>query len=109
MDDPFTGMTRVLEATLDATAQGPGDMTARVRSALGDTRPDEFTEIVMMLKNSRCLDVTAERDEAGKPVIVSINGITTRGLRELQRASQAPQQVEACPTDPEDGRMGFGV
>lgn len=107
--DTQTGMRRILEATLNAVADGPGDMTARVREAMSDASPEEFTELVMLLKNSRCLDVTVERDEAGDPVISSINGIMNRGLRELQRSYQEPQNVHACPTDGEEGRMGFDV
>lgn len=98
----------MLQATLDAEAQGPGDMTARVRASMEDTSPEDFSEIVWMLKSARCLDVTeGPRTEEGKKVIASINGITTRGLRELQKGSQAPAAVHSCPTDGDDGRLGF--
>ncbi len=109
MIDVQTGMVRILQAVLDAEAQGPGDMTARVRTAMEDTPGDQFTELVMMLKSSRCLDVSAERTETGQPVITSINGITTRGLRELQKASQEPTAMHSCPTDGDEGRLGFDV
>ena len=107
MIDTQTGMVRILQATLDAEAQGPGDMTARVRTAMHDTPAEQFTELVMLLKSSRCLDVAAERTETGEPVITAIKGITTRGLRELQKASQEATAVHSCPTDGDEGRLGF--
>ncbi len=107
MIDVQEGMVRVLQATLDAEAEGPGDLTPRVRTAMHDAGSDEFTELVMMLKGSRCLDVVAERTEDGKPVIARIKGLTTRGLRVLQEASEAASAVHSCPTDGDDGRMGF--
>jgi hypothetical protein len=108
MIDVQEGMVRVLQATLDAEAEGPGDLTARVRTAMQDASADQFTELVMMLKSSRCLDVVAERTEDGKPVISRIRGLTTRGLRVLQEASEAATAVHSCPTDGDDGHMGFG-
>lgn len=107
MIDVQEGMVRVLQATLDAEAEGPGDLTARVRTAMQDAPPEQFTDLVMMLKGSRCLDVVAERTEDGKPVISRIKGLTTRGLRVLQQASEAATAVHSCPTDGDDGRMGF--
>lgn len=107
MIDVQEGMVRVLQATLDAEAEGPGDLTARVRTAMQDASADQFTELVMMLKGSRCLDVVAERTEDGKPVISRIRGLTTRGLRVLQEASEAATAVHSCPTDGDDGHMGF--
>jgi hypothetical protein len=107
MSDVREGMVRVLQATLDAEAEGPGDLTARIRNAMQDAPAEQFTELVMMLKGSRCLDVVAERTEDGKPVIARIKGLTTRGLKVLQEASEAPTAVHSCPTDGDDGRMGF--
>lgn len=97
----------MLQATLDAEAEGPGDLTSRVRTAMQDAPAEQFTDLVMMLKSSRCLDVVAERTEDGKPVISRIKGLTTRGLRVLQQASEAATAVHSCPTDGDDGRMGF--
>ena len=109
MTDSQAGMARLLEAVLEAEAQGPGDLTARVRTAMNDVPEDQFTDLVMMLKSSRCLDVTAERTESGEPVVKSINGLTTRGMRVLQTAFDPPNAVHACPTEPEEGRLGvFG-
>jgi hypothetical protein len=107
MDDVQDGMVRVLQATLDAEAEGPGDLTSRIRTAMQDASPEQFTDLVILLKNSRCLDVVAERDGDGKPVISRIKGLTTRGLRVLQQASEAAAAVHSCPTDGDDGRMGF--
>jgi hypothetical protein len=107
MIDVQEGMVRVLQATLDAEAEGPGDLTSRVRTAMQDAPAEQFTDLVMMLKSSRCLDVVAERTEDGKPVISRIKGLTTRGLRVLQQASEAATAVHSCPTDGDDGRMGF--
>ncbi len=107
MSDTQAGMVRILQATLDAESEGPGDLTPRVRTALVDTPDDKYTEIVMLLKSSRCLEVIAERTENGTPVIAKIKGITTRGLRELQKAAQEATAQHSCPTDGDDGRMGF--
>jgi hypothetical protein len=107
MIDTQDGMVRMLQATLDAESQGPGDLTERVRSAMDDLPTDQFTDLAMMLKSSRCLNVVAERNDSGEPVLSSIKGITTRGLRELQKASEAPRAVHSCPTDGEEGRLGF--
>lgn len=108
MIDVQTGMVQVLQAVLDAEGQGPGDLTPRVYGTFADTPPGEVTELILMLKSSRCLDVTeGERTETGARTVASINSITTRGLRELQRAQQAPAQVHSCPTDGDDGRLGF--
>lgn len=107
MTDVQEGMVRVLQATLDAESEGPGDLTSRIRTAMSDTAPEQFADLVMMLKSSRCLDVVAERTEDGKPVISKIKGLTTRGLKVLQEASEEPSTYHACPTDGDDGRMGF--
>ncbi|HEX2180445.1 MAG TPA: hypothetical protein VHL54_13175 [Actinomycetota bacterium] len=107
MIDAQTGMVRMLQATLDAVGQGPGDLTERVRSAMDDVPADQITALAMMLKSSRCLEITAERTEAGEPVVTAIKGNTTRGLRELQKASLPPTAVHSCPTDGEDGRLSF--
>lgn len=107
MIDTQEGMVRVLQATLDAAAEGPGDLTPRIRTAMADAPPDQFTDLVMMLKSSRCLEVVSERTEDGKPVISRIKGLTTRGLRVLQEASEAATAVHSCPTDGDDGHMGF--
>lgn len=107
MIDVQEGMVRVLQATLDAEAEGPGDLTARVRTAMQDAPPELFADLVLMLKGSRCLDVVAERTEDGRPVISRIKGLTTRGLRVLQEAAEAATAVHSCPTDGDDGHMGF--
>ena len=107
MIDVQTGMVRMLQATLDAVGQGPGDLTERIRNAMDDVPGDQFTELAMMLKSGRFLEVTAERSESGQPVVKAINGITTRGLRELQKSALPPTAVHSCPTDGEDGRLGF--
>lgn len=107
MIDVQEGMVRVLQATLDAESEGPGDLTSRIRTAMQDAPPEQFTDLVMMLKSSRCLDVVADRTEDGKPVISRIKGLTTRGLRVLQEASEAATTFHSCPTDGDDGRMGF--
>lgn len=107
MIDVQEGMVRVLQATLEAEAEGPGDLTSRIRTAMAGASPDQFTELVMMLKSSRCLEVVLDRDEDGKPVISRIKGLTTRGLKVLQEASEAPTAVHSCPTDGDDGHMGF--
>lgn len=107
MVDPQAGMVQILQATLDAEGQGPGDLTERVRTATQEIPAEQFTDLVMMLKSSRCLDVVAERNESGQPVVTAIKSITTRGLRELQKAFQEPTEQHSCPTDGEEGRLGF--
>ena len=106
MTDAQAGMARILQAVLEAEAEGPGDLTARVRAAMHDVSDDQFTDLVMMLKSSRCLDVTVGGGN-GEPAVKSINGLTTRGLRVLQTAFDPPTAVHACPTEPEEGRLGF--
>lgn len=107
MIDTQVAMVQVLQATLDAEGEGPGDLTKRVRQSSADLSPEQFTETVLLLKASRCLDVTeGPRTDEGR-TIESINSITTRGLRELQKASMGSMQVHSCPTDGDDGNLGL--
>lgn len=108
-EDPRIGMLRILQAIVDAQSQGPaGDLMEAVRMEMNDVPMDEWQDLVWTLRSSRCLEVTeGPRTDEGRRVISSINGVTTRGLRELQKASAPPRDVHACPTDGNDGAMGF--
>lgn len=108
-EDPRIGMLRIMQAVVEAQSNGPGtDVTQAVRTEMSDVSEREWQDLVWTLKMSRCLDVTeGPRAEDGPKVIASINGLTTRGLRELQKASTPPRQQHSCPTDGNDGDMGF--
>ncbi|MGQ0678295.1 MAG: hypothetical protein ACT4OM_01315 [Actinomycetota bacterium] len=97
------GMLRIMQAVIDT----PDTALEAVRSEMRDM-PDQWEDLVWMLKMSRLIDVTeGDPGEGGRRTIASINGLTTRGLRELQRSYSPPQQVHSCPTDGNDGHMGF--
>lgn len=105
--DQQAAMVAILQAVVDLQAEGPADLTQRLPEAVPDIPPEDFRELVVTLKFSRCLDATLSDGPDGKKSIESINGITTRGLRELQKSWQAPAAQHSCPTDGGDGRIGF--
>ena len=107
MDLP-TGQLEVLRRTIEKLGQP--DLTEAVKREMGGlgVGEDEFNDIVMSLKMSRCLEVVeGPRTESGGRTVESIKNITTRGLRILQQAPE-PAEVESCPVDPADMQMGFG-
>jgi hypothetical protein len=110
MIDSRMGQLEILQTVVDAQAKGPGNLTEAVHDQLANlgVQDDQYLDMVMTLKMSRCLDVTeGARSEDGGRVIESINGITTRGLRVLQQASEPPMELHSCPTDGDEGRLGF--
>lgn len=105
--DRQAAMVGILQAVVDLQAAGADNLTQRLLEAVPDVSPEDFRDLVVMLKNSRCLDATLSDGPDGKKSIESVNGITTRGLRELQKSWQAPPVQHSCPTDGDDGRLGF--
>lgn len=106
--DPQTAMIDILQAVMDLQAEAPGaDLTQKLPDAVPHLPPDEFRNLVVMLKSSRCLDATLSEGPDGKKTVESIKGLTTRGMRELQKSWQAPPAQHSCPTDGNDGRIGF--
>lgn len=110
MIDARIGQLEILQTVVDALAKGPCELTEVVHDQMVKlgVPADQYLDMVIMLKMSRCLDVTeGPRTEDGGRVIESINGITTRGLRVLQQASEPPMEMHSCPTDGDEGRLGF--
>jgi hypothetical protein len=110
MIDARMGQLEILQTVVDALAKGPRELTEVVHDEMVKlgVPADQYLDMVMTLKMSRCLDVTeGPRTEDGRRVIESINGITTRGLRVLQQASEPPMQMHSCPTDGDEGELGF--
>lgn len=107
--DPRIGMLRILQTVVEAQSQGPGaDVMEAVRTEMSDVPTEVWQDHVWTLKMSRCIEVTeGPRTEEGVKVLASIDGLTTRGLRELQKASAPPMQQHSCPTDGNDGNLGF--
>lgn len=108
--DLRTGQREVLQRVVDALAKPESELTRTVRDGMSElgVGDDQFNDIVMSLKMSRCLEVTeGSRTEDGGKVVESIDGITTRGLRVLQQTYQAPVEYESCPVPDSDGEVGF--
>lgn len=105
--DKQAAMVGILQAVADLQAQDPEtNLTEELPGAVPDLSPEDYRELVVMLKLSRCLDATLRDGPEGKQ-IDSIDGITTRGLRELQKAWSPPATQHSCPADGDDGRLGF--
>lgn len=105
--DRQVAMIAILQAVVDLDARGTDNLLHELPKAVPDVPEAELHQLVVTLKSSRCLDATVSVDPDGNKSVESVDGITTRGLRELQKSWEGPVQQHSCPTDGDEGRLGF--
>lgn len=105
--DRQAAMVEILQAVLDLESKSGSDLTKDLPQALPGIPEADLNELLVLLKSSRCLEATVEVDADGRKRIAKITGLTTRGLRELQKSWLGPTSQHSCPTDGDDGRLGY--